>query len=161
MSTTEKNQGPDDHHGTSTPGRTILQVTKAPGSVHQGPRSTLRILVCDDDEVLMTMIRFKLSRENLGEIVKAVDGRDAINLLRKEHFDLIITDIHMPFHSGLELISVVRQELKLDTPIIVLTAEGLEETLMHAYDLGANDFIAKPFSPAELTIRVKHLMSKK
>jgi DNA-binding response OmpR family regulator len=43
----------------------------------------------------------------------------------------------------------------------VLTAEGLEETLMHAYDLGANDFIAKPFSPAELAIRVKHLMGKK
>lgn len=161
MSNIEKDPAPDDHHGTTIPGRTILQVNRSQGSVHQGPRSNHRVLVCDDDEVLMTMIRFKLSRENLGEIVKAVDGRDAINLLRKEHFDLIVTDIHMPFHSGLELISVVRQELKLDTPIIVLTAEGLEETLMHAYDLGANDFIAKPFSPAELAIRVKHLLGKK
>jgi DNA-binding response OmpR family regulator len=64
----------------------------------------------------------------------------------------------MPFHSGLELISFVRGELKADTPIIVLSAEGLEDTVLQAFDMGANDFIAKPFSPAELVVRVKRIL---
>lgn len=120
----------------------------------------MKILVCDDDEALVSMIRFKLSRENLGEVFKALDGRSAQELIRQEQFDLIITDIHMPFHSGLELISLVRGELKATTPIIVLSAEGLEDTVLQAFEIGANDFITKPFSPAELAVRVKRILKK-
>lgn len=118
----------------------------------------MKILVCDDDEALVSMIRFKLTRENLGEIIKATDGREAKTLLRENDFDLIITDIHMPFHSGLEITSFIRQELKRDTPIIVLSAEGLENTVLQAFEIGANDFITKPFSPAELAVRVKRIL---
>ncbi len=106
------------------------------------------------------MIRFRLSRENLGEVIKAIDGREAKNLLRQEDFDLVITDIHMPFHSGLEITTFIRNELKKDTPIIVLSAEGLEDTVLQAFELGANDFITKPFSPAELVVRVKRILRK-
>lgn len=118
----------------------------------------MKILVCDDDEALVSMIRFKLSRENLGEIFKALDGREAKALLMEEDFDLIITDIHMPFHSGLEITAFVRQELKKQTPIIVLSAEGLEDTVLQAFEIGANDFITKPFSPAELAVRVRRIL---
>jgi DNA-binding response OmpR family regulator len=118
-----------------------------------------RILVCDDDETLLGMIRFKLSRENMGEVFKAPDGREAKALLRENDFDLIITDIHMPFHTGLEIVAFVRQELKKKTPIIVLSAEGLENTVLEAFEMGANDFITKPFSPAELAVRVKRILS--
>ena len=72
----------------------------------------MKILVCDDDEALISMVRFKLSRENFGEVVKAVDGREAKRLLDENDFDLIISDIHMPFHSGLEIVTHVRQVLK-------------------------------------------------
>jgi DNA-binding response OmpR family regulator len=118
----------------------------------------MKILVCDDDEALVSMIRFKLTKENLGEVLKAADGREAMELLRANDFDLIITDIHMPFHSGLEVVSFVRQTLKRETPVFILSAEGLEQTVLAAFEMGANDFITKPFSPAELAIRVKRLL---
>jgi DNA-binding response OmpR family regulator len=120
----------------------------------------MRILVCDDDDAIVSIVRFKLTRENLGEVIKATDGREALKLIREQDFDLIITDIHMPFHSGLEIVAFTRKELKKDTPIIVLSAEGLEETVLQAFDMGANDFITKPFSPPELAIRVKRLIKK-
>jgi len=118
----------------------------------------MKILICDDDEALISMIRFKLSRMNLGEVTKALDGREAKNLLSANEYDLIITDIHMPFHSGLEITAFVRQELGRKTPIIVLSAEGLEDTVLQAFEIGANDFITKPFSPSELAVRVKRIV---
>ena len=120
----------------------------------------MRILVCDDDEALLSMIRFKLHKENLGEVIKAADGREARALLESQEFDLVITDIHMPFHSGLEIITLIRENLKKNTPIIVLSAEGLENTVLQAFEIGANDFITKPFSPAELAVRVKRILRK-
>ena len=120
----------------------------------------MKILICDDDEALLSMIRFKLSRDNVGEVFKATDGREAKALLLEHDFDLIITDIHMPFHSGLEITTFVRTELKKDTPIIILSAEGLEDTVLRAFDVGANDFITKPFSPAELSVRIKRILKK-
>jgi len=64
----------------------------------------------------------------------------------------------MPFHSGLEITTFIRRELMKSTPIIVLSAEGLENTVLEAFDLGANDFITKPFSPAELAVRVRRIL---
>src|SRR5688572_11112421 len=107
----------------------------------------MKILVCDDDETMSGMIRFKLSRENLGDVSTAANGKEAKILLQQEDFDLVITDIHMPFHSGLELISFIRNDQKKQTPIIVLSAEGLENTVLQAFEIGANDFLSKPFSP--------------
>ena len=120
----------------------------------------MKILICDDDEALVSMMRFKFTKENLGEVIVAPDGREAKNHLRNEKFDLVITDIHMPFHSGLELTTFIREELKLDTPIIVLSAEGLENTVLQAFEIGANDFITKPFSPSELAVRVKRILKR-
>jgi DNA-binding response OmpR family regulator len=120
----------------------------------------MRILLCEDDEALASMIRFKLTRDNLGEIVKASDGKEAMALLSSQEFDLVITDIHMPFHSGLEIVTFIREQLMKKTPIIMLSAEGLEATVLQAFAIGANDFITKPFSPAELAIRVKRLIPK-
>lgn len=120
----------------------------------------MRILICDDDEMLISMVRFKLTRDNIGEVISAVDGRQALSLLQAGNFDLVISDIHMPFNSGLEIISFIRTEQRKATPIIILSSEGLEDTVLRAFEIGANDFITKPFSPAELAIRVKRLLSK-
>jgi DNA-binding response OmpR family regulator len=118
----------------------------------------MKILVCDDDDAVVSIVRFKLSRENLGEIITAHDGREGMEFLKAQDFDLIIVDIHMPFHSGLEITTFVRQEQKKKTPILILSAEGLEDTVLQAFELGADDFVAKPFSLAELTLRVKRLI---
>lgn len=118
----------------------------------------MKILICDDDEALVSMVRFKLTREQVGEVYKAKDGKEARAMLEEMDFDLIITDIHMPFHSGLEITAFVRETMKKTTPIIMLSAEGLENTVLQAFELGANDFITKPFSPAELAVRVKRIL---
>ena len=89
----------------------------------------------------------------------AQDGREAVDLIEKETPDLILTDIMMPFVSGLEVISHIRLKLDLDTPIIVFSSAGQEEMVIKAFNLGANDFMGKPFSPNELIIRVKRLLS--
>lgn len=118
----------------------------------------MKILLCDDDEALVSMVRFKLGRDQLGEVSVVNDGKQAIQLLKDTIFDLIITDIHMPFYSGLEIVTYVRKELNRNTPIIILSAEGLENTVLQSFEIGANDFLTKPFSPAELSIRVKRLL---
>jgi DNA-binding response OmpR family regulator len=120
----------------------------------------MKILVCDDDPAMASMIRFKLQREVPGDLEVATDGREGLSLLKQQVFDLILTDIHMPFHSGLELITFVRQTQKRSTPILVLSVEGLEETVLHAFELGADDYVAKPFSLPELALRVKRLLKE-
>ena len=72
-----------------------------------------------------------------------------------------MTDMLMPFCSGLELVNKVRNDLKLSTPIIVLSRIGNEETIIEAFQLGADDYISKPFSPNELSIREKRLLIKR
>jgi DNA-binding response OmpR family regulator len=119
-----------------------------------------KILVCDDDLLMLKAIEFKLKRE-MYEIVTAKDGKEAINLIETERPDIIITDLLMPFVSGLELIEYVRSNLKITTPIVVLSKVGLEETVLKAFDLGADDYVVKPFSPNELSIRIKKLLLRK
>ena len=120
----------------------------------------MNILVCDDDATVISVVRFKLIREDIGEVAIAINGKAAIDLLKEQTFDLILADIHMPFHSGLEIITFVRQTQNLRTPILILSAEGLEDTVLHAFELGADDYVQKPFSLPELTIRVKRLLKK-
>lgn len=117
-----------------------------------------RILICEDNEALISLIRFKLSRAGYKNCEIASDGKEAKELLKKNSFDLVITDIHMPFVSGLELTTFIREELNQKTPIIILSAEGVEDTVLQGFGLGINDFITKPFSPQELIIRVKKLL---
>jgi DNA-binding response OmpR family regulator len=113
-----------------------------------------KILIIDDDEVILSMLRFKLAKENF--IVETVkNGRLAHSVVLDFNPDLILTDIMMPFVSGLEFLNIYRNELKKDTPVIVLTSLGQEETILQAFELGANDFIVKPFNPNEVIIRIK------
>ncbi|MEO1255246.1 MAG: response regulator, partial [Bacteroidota bacterium] len=84
---------------------------------------------------------------------------EAMDEIEKSHFDLIISDIHMPFFSGMQLLEHVRQKQHRDTNFIMLTAEGLETTVLEAFDLGVTDFLTKPFSPGELSMRAKRLLA--
>ncbi len=104
-------------------------------------------------------IEHKLRSEDY-TIDVAIDGNQACEKLDQFAYDLIMTDLLMPFVGGLEIINKIRNEQKLKTPIIVLSALGDEETIIEAFKLGADDYITKPFSPNELTVRVRRLLMK-
>ena len=117
-----------------------------------------RILVCDDDEVLNAVVCSRITNEKIGEVVNAADGKEAKALLSGQNFDLIITDLHMPFHSGLEIASFVREDLRKKTPIIILSGEGLESAVLEAFNLGADDYVTKPFNPNELISKIREFL---
>lgn len=119
-----------------------------------------KVLVIEDEELMLKALEFRLKKDD-HEVVTAKDGREALIKLQEGSFDLIITDIMLPFVSGLEIIGKVKQTLELkDTPIIVLSAVGLENVVLEAFELGIDDFITKPFNLTELTIRVKKILNR-
>lgn len=116
-----------------------------------------KIVLAEDNSTLSLLLKFRLEKEGY-KLLIAVDGKQAIELIEQHGPELILTDIMMPFISGLEVISHVRNKLNKQTPIIVFSAAGQEEMVLKAFNLGANDFMGKPFSPNELVIRVKRLL---
>ena len=117
-----------------------------------------KIVLAEDNSTLSLLLKFRLEKEGY-ELLMAVDGKEAIELIEINTPDLVLTDIMMPFFSGLEVISHMRNKLEVDTPVIVFSSAGQEEMVLKAFNLGANDFMGKPFSPNELVIRVKRLLS--
>lgn len=116
----------------------------------------MKILVAEDEPLLLKTIQMRLKKEGY-EIITATNGKEALNLITSENPDLIITDIMMPYSSGLEIIAEVKQNNKLNIPVIILSAMGQEQTVLEAFNLGADDYVTKPFSPNELCLRVKRL----
>lgn len=115
-----------------------------------------QILVVEDDFMMIKTIEHRLKNEG-HQIIQAKDGQEASAIIQQQgaNINLIITDLLMPFMSGLELINLVREQYQMKTPIVVLSKVGNEDTVMQAFDLGADDYLTKPFSPNELSIRVK------
>ncbi len=116
-----------------------------------------KIVLAEDNSTLSLLLKFRLEKEGY-KLLIAADGKQAVELIEQHDPELILTDIMMPFISGLEVISHVRNKLNKQTPIIVFSAAGQEEMVLKAFNLGANDFMGKPFSPNELVIRVKRLL---
>ena len=112
----------------------------------------------EDNSTLSLLLKFRLEKEGF-QLLIAEDGKKALELIEEHNPNIILTDIMMPFISGLEVISHVRNKLNLQIPIIVFSAAGQEEMVLKAFSLGANDFMGKPFSPNELVIRVKRLIT--
>lgn len=120
----------------------------------------MKILICEDDLMTLKALEHKLKNEGY-ETITALDGKQAIEFLNNNlGIDLLLTDLHMPLTSGLELITHVRNVLKSNIPIIMLTRVGLEDTVLHAFELGADDYVTKPFSPEELSLRIKRVIMK-
>lgn len=117
------------------------------------------ILLADDDELLASLLSFRLKKA--GYLVDHVrDGKAVKEYLLNNQPDVIVSDIMMPYFSGIELINHVRNELSSKTPIIIISSAGNEENVLSAFDLGANDFISKPVSPSELLVRIARELNK-
>ncbi len=117
----------------------------------------MKILVAEDEPILLNAISFKLNKEGY-EVIKAENGKEAIEAYDKHDPDLVITDMMMPFANGLEVINWVKQLKGKNIPVIILSAMGQENAVLEAFKVGADDYITKPFSPNELIVRVKKLL---
>ncbi len=120
--------------------------------------SPKRILVAEDNKLIRDTVVFKLQKDGY-EVVKAINGKECMECLNNGIYDLLITDLFMPYISGHEIISAVKTEMKIDLPILVLSAAGAEETVLKAFELGADDYMIKPFSLSELSIRVRKILA--
>jgi DNA-binding response OmpR family regulator len=113
---------------------------------------TARILLVDDEESIQTLLSYPLSKDGY-EVVQAVDGRDALDRFDDEPFDLVVLDVMLPRIDGFEVCRRLRS--KSAVPIIMLTAKSEEIDKVVGLELGADDYITKPFSMREFSSRVK------
>lgn len=112
----------------------------------------MKILVCDDDKDIVEAIEIYLKQEDY-EVVKAYDGYDAIELIKKMQIDLLILDIMMPMLDGISTALRIREFSNI--PIIMLSAKSQDMDKIMGLNMGADDYITKPFNPLELLARVK------
>jgi two-component system phosphate regulon response regulator OmpR len=115
------------------------------------------ILVVDDDEGIRSLVK-KYLNENKYLITTANSAEDASEKVKIIKFDLIILDIMMPGKSGLEFIQENKKDL--DSPVILLTAKGQSDDRVEGLEIGADDYLPKPFEPRELLLRIKNILSK-
>jgi DNA-binding response OmpR family regulator len=117
----------------------------------------MNILVCDDDREIVNAIEIYLSNEGY-TIFKAYDGLEALNVVEKEELHLIIMDVMMPKMDGLRATMKIREENNI--PIIILSAKSEDYDKITGLNVGADDYITKPFNPLELIARVKSLLRR-
>lgn len=116
-----------------------------------------KILICEDEEIMLTALVFRMKKQNF-EVHIARDGKEAMKYLETEIPDIIVADIMMPHVTGLELIQYLRRDLNSQVPVIIISALEMDEVVLEAFRIGANDFITKPFKPNELILRVRRLV---
>jgi two-component system response regulator VicR len=116
----------------------------------------MKILVVEDDAIMLASIEHQLQQEGFC-VSTANNGREAMLAFETESPDLVITDILMPLTSGLEFLGTIRSGYN-KIPILVLSALDEEDTVIEAFNLGADDFLTKPVKPGELSARVKRLL---
>lgn len=113
----------------------------------------MKILIAEDDELMLKTLEFRLKRDG-HEVLLARDGRIALEMIDEYLPDLVLSDIMMPYSSGLEIVGSVKQKYQNKIKIIILSGMGQENVILEAFRLGADDYITKPFSPNELSVRV-------
>jgi two-component system alkaline phosphatase synthesis response regulator PhoP len=116
-----------------------------------------RVLVVDDDAKTVELVKLYLKRDGY-RVLTAYDGLEALHLAREGHPDLIVLDLMLPGIDGLEVCRTLRAES--DVPIIMLTAKTTDQDKLAGLDLGADDYVTKPFSPRELAARVRAVLRR-
>jgi CheY-like chemotaxis protein len=115
----------------------------------------MRVLVCEDDDMVIKVVQIALQDKNVTLTVSR-DGQQAMDRLeRGEEFDLILTDLHMPHKNGDDILRLVREDMKKNTPIVMFSSDGEEEVIALALKLGINDFIVKPMTVDSFLKKIK------
>ncbi len=115
------------------------------------------ILIIDDDEGIRNLVK-KYLNENNFLITTAKNAEDAEEKIKVVKFDLLVLDVMMPGISGLDFLS--KHKEKLDTPVILLTARGQASERIEGLEIGADDYLSKPFEPKELILRIRNILNK-
>ena len=119
-----------------------------------------RILVVDDEEDILELVRFNLAREGY-PIICTTSGEETLKIVQREDPDLIVLDLMLPGIDGLEVAKALKSDPKTrDIPIIMLTAKGEEADIVTGLELGADDYVTKPFSPRILVARVRAVLRR-
>jgi two-component system phosphate regulon response regulator PhoB len=120
-----------------------------------------KILVVEDEEDILESVRYNLAKEGY-QIEGVMSGEDALHKVKKETYDLIVLDLMLPGVDGLDVCKMLKQDqLTAPIPIIMLTARGEEADIVVGLELGADDYITKPFSPRILIARVKAVLRRR
>jgi two-component system alkaline phosphatase synthesis response regulator PhoP len=120
-----------------------------------------KILVVDDEEDILELVRYNLSREGY-RVTGSLTGEDALRKVRSDVFDLILLDLMLPGMDGLAFTKAIKNDPRLrSTPIIMLTAKGEEADIVTGLELGADDYITKPFSPRVMIARVRAALRRR
>jgi DNA-binding NtrC family response regulator len=122
-----------------------------------GENQIKRVLVVDDDPNMIKLIKFYLLKDDF-EITSCSKGQDALDMLKKNNFEVILIDILMPEMDGYTLLKKMREELNIDTPVIVVTAHGPNDDLMNMIEDGAYDILQKPFTTNRLKLTLKNAL---
>jgi len=119
-----------------------------------------KILIVDDENDILTLLEYNLQKAGF-HVISAQDGPEAVNAAKKERPDLIILDIMLPSMEGTEVCKILKgNETTRHIPVIMLTAKGEEVDRIVGFELGADDYIIKPFSPREMVLRVKAVLKR-
>ena len=116
-----------------------------------------KVLVVDDEERIRRLLRMYLEREEF-TVEEAANGKEALEMALANDYHVIILDIMMPEMDGIEVCQELRKEKS--TPVIMLTAKGEESNRVQGFEVGADDYIVKPFSPREAVLRVKAILRR-
>jgi two-component system chemotaxis response regulator CheY len=118
----------------------------------------MKILVVDDFSTMRRIITNVLKQIGFENIHEAEDGAKALNILQQEKIDFVITDWNMPQMSGLDLLKAIRADPeRKDTPVLMVTAESLQENIVAAAQAGVNNYIIKPFDASTLSAKINKI----
>jgi len=120
----------------------------------------LTVLVIDDDPVILELLRVNFEIEGF-DVICATDGEEGLKRAQVDHPDVVISDIMMPRRDGLQLLTDLKGDpLTEDLPVILLSAKAQRSEVQQGLDLGADDYITKPFDPLELIDRLNAVMTR-
>jgi DNA-binding response OmpR family regulator len=120
-----------------------------------------KILVVEDDKNILKLIRYNLEKEGF-KVFTAITGEDGLDIVEQEDIDLAILDLMLPKMNGLDLCRKIKQdEFNCSIPVVMVTAKGEEVDRIVGFELGADDYLVKPFSVRELVLRIKAILRRK
>lgn len=117
------------------------------------------VILAEDDRTIARLIIFKLEKEGF-KIIHFLNGESVVDTVSKILPDIVILDVMMPIQDGISILKEIKTNPKIKhIPVVILSAKGQEKDIIKGMEIGASDYISKPFSPSELIVRIKRILS--
>ena len=119
----------------------------------------MKVLICEDNILALKTLSMIIKKAGF-ETDHAEDGNEAMQLLSEVDYDLVSIDVHLPYHSGLELVKYLRSDLKKQTPVIVVSAFRDPQIQKQAHELGVDEYVTKPIDPVDFVNKIRFAIQK-